>query len=123
VTEFSEQATLNASGGVHLERKFTHAFGLHVSPMESGQDEMLAAARPPCVTPDGPRESEVAIARATIHLIRAYELLEALDWRAAPLTTLRPFGNLDCAIRNICLALVVLADEGGECDDGTTPYP
>ena len=75
--------------------------------------EMLGAARPPSVASDEPRESEVAIARATIHLIRAYELLEVLDWRAGCLATFPRFGDLHCAIRNICLALVVLADEGG----------
>jgi hypothetical protein len=94
---------------------------LHGSPMESGEGEMLAAARPPWVTPDGPRDSDVAIARATIHLIRAYELLEALDWRAACLATLPRFGDLDRAIRSICLALAVL-DEGDEYDQGTAPH-
>jgi hypothetical protein len=66
---------------------------------------------------------EVAIARATIHLIRAYELLEALDWRAACRDTLPRFGEFDCAIRSIRLALIVLADEGGEHDYGTRRYP
>jgi hypothetical protein len=124
VTKFSEEATPNASVGVRLEKRFTRMRPrLHVSRMESGQREMLAAARPPWVTSDEPRESEVAIARATIHLIRAYELLEALDRRAACLATLPRFGDLDYAIRNVCAALIVLADEGGGYDHGTMPYP
>jgi len=49
--------------------------------------------------------------------------LDALDWRFTRLATLPRFGDLDCAIRNICLALIVLADEGCEYDQGTTPYP
>jgi hypothetical protein len=95
---------------------------LHVSSVDSGPGEMLAAARPPGVTPDESRESEVATAQASIHLIRAYELLEALDRRSAYLASLPRFGDLDCAIRNIHLALIVLADEEDEYDHGTTPF-
>jgi hypothetical protein len=113
VTKFSEEATPNASVGAPMAGKITNIRPRpHVSPMEPGQGNMLGAARPSCLTSDEPPEPEVAIAKATIHLIRAYELLETLDWRAACLATLPRFGDLDCAIRNICLALIVLADEG-----------
>jgi hypothetical protein len=93
---------------------------LHVSPIEPAPDKMDAAARPPWVLSDQPRESEVAIARATIHLIRAYELLETLDWRAACHATLPRFAELDSAIHNIWLALTVLADDH-DLDHNTTP--
>jgi hypothetical protein len=123
VTNFGEKAALEASVGVRSEGRFAHSSWRHVPPMESRRSERLAAVRPPYATSDEPHEPEVAIARATTHLILAYELLEALDWRAACLATLPRFGDLDCAIRSIHLALIVLADEEGEHDHSTTPFP
>jgi hypothetical protein len=97
--------------------------GLHAFPMKSGRGEILAAARPPSIIYNVTRQLEVVIARATIHLVRAYDLLEALDWRADYFAALPRFGALDCAIRNICLALIVLADDEDGCDPDSTPYP
>jgi hypothetical protein len=117
-----EDATLDTPGGVSLEGDAQMCSGLQASPMESHRGEMLAAARPPCFTAVE-RESEVAIARATIHLIRAYELLVALDRHGVCLASLPRFGDLNVAVRSICLALVVLADEGSDCDHEAPSCP